>query len=317
MSKRTRFPDGTTGIDLSGQKFGKLTVIEYAGKSKDNRAMFYCECECGKSDVFTGTYLVQGKRIDCGCSSRWKGEKLNLVGQTFNELTAIKEAGKHPKGHILYEFKCSCGNTKVLVGGYVASGRTKSCGCLADAKRNEIIGKTFNKLTAIKWVGKDKYNSFLYEFKCSCGNTKILPANRVKFGTTKSCGCLASKPDLSVIGKKFGMLTAIRFAGRNKDKRNNAMYEFQCDCGNKKVLRGSHVTGEGTRSCGCLLKKIRVGIRSDMEEFVALGHKLKLYMQKDVEKFAGMTYHRLLKSGKYRKDQLPPQALQSKLLVMK
>lgn len=48
-------------------------------------------------------------------------------------------------------------------------------------------------------------------------------------------------------GKKYGRLTAIRYlksAGR-------AYWEFQCSCGNKKVIRGAHVRSGKTVSCGC------------------------------------------------------------------
>ena len=34
-------------IDLTGQKFGKLTVIKKVEKSKNNRIKWICKCECG------------------------------------------------------------------------------------------------------------------------------------------------------------------------------------------------------------------------------------------------------------------------------
>src|SRR5439155_3652711 len=35
--------------DLTGQKFGRLTVTCYAGKSNNKMFLFSCICDCGKS----------------------------------------------------------------------------------------------------------------------------------------------------------------------------------------------------------------------------------------------------------------------------
>jgi|SRR5699024_2895370 len=50
-------------------------------------------------------------------------------------------------------------------------------------------GKVFGRLTAIRIVEKSKGGS-KWEFRCECGNTKILNINQVKRGNTNSCGCL-------------------------------------------------------------------------------------------------------------------------------
>lgn len=48
-------------IDLTGQKFGKLTVIEKA-PSKNGHVYWYCSCDCGQNDLF----LVQGCHLKNG-----------------------------------------------------------------------------------------------------------------------------------------------------------------------------------------------------------------------------------------------------------
>jgi hypothetical protein len=42
----------------------------------------------------------------------------------------------------------------------------------------------------------------------------------------------------------------------HKDKRGNKYSLYQCICGNKKVIRNSHVKNNATKSCGCLSKEI-------------------------------------------------------------
>lgn len=53
-------------IDLTGQKFGKLTVLEYAG-SKRGRAHWRCKCECGNECIVCSSYLRTGDTTSCGC----------------------------------------------------------------------------------------------------------------------------------------------------------------------------------------------------------------------------------------------------------
>jgi len=54
-------------IDLTGKKFGKLTVIERSSKTKNYNALWLCQCECGNTTIANGTSLRRGDTISCGC----------------------------------------------------------------------------------------------------------------------------------------------------------------------------------------------------------------------------------------------------------
>jgi hypothetical protein len=54
-------------IDLSGRIFGRLTVIEYKGRSKSKKTLWLCHCECGKEKTVVGSNLVSGNTTSCGC----------------------------------------------------------------------------------------------------------------------------------------------------------------------------------------------------------------------------------------------------------
>lgn len=54
-------------LDLTGQKFGKLLVIREAGRSKTNRIMWLCRCECGVEKVVGRNELRSGDTLSCGC----------------------------------------------------------------------------------------------------------------------------------------------------------------------------------------------------------------------------------------------------------
>lgn len=38
--------------DLTGQKFNRLTVMEYAGKTKNRISLWLCICECNKQIIY-------------------------------------------------------------------------------------------------------------------------------------------------------------------------------------------------------------------------------------------------------------------------
>ena len=53
-------------IDLVGQKFGRLTVIERA-ENKNGRVAWICKCDCGKFTTVISKTLVNGDTKSCGC----------------------------------------------------------------------------------------------------------------------------------------------------------------------------------------------------------------------------------------------------------
>lgn len=60
-------------IDLTGQRFGKWTVIGREQKEGVTRALWLCQCDCGKQGVVTGKDLRAGKTKSCGCTKTKHG----------------------------------------------------------------------------------------------------------------------------------------------------------------------------------------------------------------------------------------------------
>lgn len=56
-----------TRIDLTGQMFGRLTAVEFAGIDLAYRASWKCRCDCGKEVVVTSSRLRTGNTQSCGC----------------------------------------------------------------------------------------------------------------------------------------------------------------------------------------------------------------------------------------------------------
>jgi hypothetical protein len=54
-------------LDLKGQKFGRLLVLEYNGKNKSNCNMWLCKCDCGNIVSVSRHELRCGDTKSCGC----------------------------------------------------------------------------------------------------------------------------------------------------------------------------------------------------------------------------------------------------------
>lgn len=78
--------------DISGQKFGRLTAIEFVG-SKNKKAMWLCQCECGNTIEVIGAHLRNGNTKSCGCITKKHGmfgTRIYNVWHTMKERCYVK-----------------------------------------------------------------------------------------------------------------------------------------------------------------------------------------------------------------------------------
>lgn len=54
-------------IDLTGQRFGRLVVLERAENNHDGSAMWRCRCDCGNIAIVRSYLLKNGRTQSCGC----------------------------------------------------------------------------------------------------------------------------------------------------------------------------------------------------------------------------------------------------------
>lgn len=116
--------------------------------------------------------------------------KQNLIGKKYGLLTILDS--KFEKSRTYFLCKCDCGNEKWIRADSIKKGNQKSCGCLmkkTQFKKNNLKGKRFGRLVAIKEVGQ-KEGKYLWECKCDCGNINFVLGTHLISGNTKSCGCL-------------------------------------------------------------------------------------------------------------------------------
>lgn len=64
-------------IDMTGMRFGRLTVVQFAGKGNRRESRWLCQCDCGNETVVARSNLVGGMQKSCGCLKNERASTLN------------------------------------------------------------------------------------------------------------------------------------------------------------------------------------------------------------------------------------------------
>jgi hypothetical protein len=75
-------------VDLTGQAFGRLTVLEYLGKQR-----YRCRCTCGRESFPSALSLRRGDSKSCGCYKLEINQvQAKIIGTKFGPITG-KQTG--------------------------------------------------------------------------------------------------------------------------------------------------------------------------------------------------------------------------------
>ena len=212
--------------DLTGQKFGELTVIKLSDKVQGRSRMWVCQCSCGNITTVLGTSLRNGNTKSCGASIH---KRKNIIGKTFGEYTVLEYVGPRKCGNktsaSLYLCQCSCGNKRVVAGNDLRNGSCLSCGHTRMINNNDYLGHKFGMLTPIKRIGS---NPPKFECKCDCGNTIQVAQPLLRNGSSVSCGCLTKKK-IGLANRKFNKIVRLDDHAEIYDSNGNIALIDICD----------------------------------------------------------------------------------------
>jgi hypothetical protein len=190
------------------------------------------------------------------------GKAKDLRGQVFGRLTVLyRTKGRNGKG-AYWKCLCECGNTKEIIGSNLIRGHTLSCGCYKKEKSsNDLTGKRFGKLVAIKPTGNKRRQYIEWECLCDCGNTTYVTSGDLNYGSVISCGCairdhaieLGKSKKQDLLNQKFGMLTVIDKASNGDSGR--VKWKCRCDCGEIIEVFACALKSGNSTSCGCSKSK--------------------------------------------------------------
>lgn len=252
--------------DLTGQKFGKWSVLKKDESQKGKGTHYVCQCECGTIRSISPYTLIKGFSKSCGCGKHVP--KNDLTGRKFGKLTVIGvDEEKRGRG-IQWICKCECGNLKSYRTNLLIRGNVISCGCETrkmSSERNfiDISNNRFGRLVALQIDHKEADSlgntDYYWKCQCDCGNTIVVQGTVLRRGDTKSCGCLQSEESakrakertIDLVGKRFGLLTVIERVSLSGES-SIATWKCKCDCGNEKLADGYYLKKGMIVSCGCL-----------------------------------------------------------------
>lgn len=259
--------------DITGQVFGKWTVIK-KDKSRGT-SLYVCKCECGTVRSVSSYNLRKGLSRSCGCAHSIP--KNDITGQRFGSLYVIGIDKEYYGRGIWWKCRCDCGNEKSYRTNTLIKGNVISCGCKSRDSSSQrrfidITNKRFGRLIAIAVDHKEYDNcgntDYYWKCKCDCGNIIIVQGTVLRRGDTRSCGCLqkevsaerAKERTIDLSGQKFGFLTVLNRVDL-PGEREVSTWRCVCDCGNEKLADGYYLRKGVVASCGCLN-------RSKYEQFV-------------------------------------------------
>lgn len=144
VKRKPRARDTYKHMDLTGKRFGNLTVIkrdpeDYTYKNKKGFNLtewkWICQCDCGNTISVIQHQLLDGSYVTCG--NHKLRDIIDLTGRKFGFLTVINRApDKFPNPtHDSYWYcQCDCGNEYPIVvsGKALKNGSIKTCGCGID-----------------------------------------------------------------------------------------------------------------------------------------------------------------------------------------
>lgn len=107
--------------DLTGQQFGRLTVLGRAARGP--RAFWHCQCSCGKQKVIASASLCFGTSRSCGCAGHENGLPAARLANTRHghsrrgnwSLTYKAWVGMHSRMRESYEFYARYGGRGITV----------------------------------------------------------------------------------------------------------------------------------------------------------------------------------------------------------
>lgn len=123
-------------IDLTGRKYGKLTVLHKTPeRDSAGGVMWECRCECGTIKLFSSNVLNSGKVKTCGCG---QNKLEDLTGKKFGRLTVIEADKYEPSSHSTrWRCRCDCGKEKHILASCLKAGTVTSCGCYSSEQKSK------------------------------------------------------------------------------------------------------------------------------------------------------------------------------------
>ena len=118
----------------------------------------------------------------------------------------------------------------------------------------DLTGRRFGRLVCLEPTNqRDSSGAVMWRCQCDCGKECLAVSKKLRQGAKKSCGCLRAQEIKEYIGKQFGELVVVDYAGRTGGMHR---WKCRCSCGRETIVGQTLLQSGKTKSCGHLQKTV-------------------------------------------------------------
>lgn len=183
------------------------------------------------------------------------------IGMVFGQLTVL-DIFRDEKGTMKCKCRCTCGKQTEAYWYNIKCGRTKSCGCRAEANRRklkDITGQRFGKLTALSATEKRRNGNVVWNCRCDCGNLYEQTGRNLVRGYSRHCGCEKRRGDSmefrDLANQKFNRLKVL-YPTPKRTSSGSVIWHCICDCGRETEVSETALVHGRQISCGCRVQEV-------------------------------------------------------------
>ncbi|MEG0285037.1 MAG: hypothetical protein RR494_02655 [Vagococcus sp.] len=179
--------------DLTGKKFGRLTIIEKSTKKyADGTFLYKFKCDCGNECYRLLRNVRKGDIKSCGCLKDSSKSPKYLMGKRFGDFKIIRYYDKKGKNN-RYLCECSICGEKKIAELRVLNSYEHYCTLRGNKKTEDLTGLRFGRLKVIEITDRRIQDKPTWVCQCDCGRTTQAVSGDLKNNKVKSCGCLVSE----------------------------------------------------------------------------------------------------------------------------
>lgn len=225
-------------IDLTGQQYGHLTVLEPA-ENIGKRTAWLCQCDCGRQVVVKTNRLRGGNIQSCGCKNDSGGSR-NALGLTYIDGTCVE---------MLAARTVRSNNTSGVLGVDWQAKKQRWRASICFKGKRRYLGsyeKFEDAVKARKEAETHLFDAFLDAYSGKVPQSELRDADETRPPRTRDY----SDQRLDLTGQRFGQLTVLAPA---ENIGSMTAWRCRCGCGKELVVETAHLRS-GQTSCGCKRK---------------------------------------------------------------
>lgn len=173
-------------------------------------------------------------------------------GFRTGRLLVRSATDQRKNGYTVWNCRCDCGGEILLDTRTLQRGTVQDCGCVTRLGPGvrDLTGQRFGRLICLEPTQqRGSSGGVIWRCQCDCGNTCLAVGTQLTQGYKKSCGCWGHPPLKDWVGKQFGKLTVLSYAGKQAGMHR---WNCRCACGKETIVGQTLLQTGKTRSCGCL-----------------------------------------------------------------